>query len=69
VASRVCRDRSHRRVVLQRNVAFSAFNGYRAAWSPACVVYCNDCQVLWRTRGKYADDLPDGRIETGQVIP
>jgi hypothetical protein len=26
-------------------------------------------EMAWRTRGKYADDLPDGRIETGQVIP
>jgi len=57
-----CLDKTHDRVVLRRNVSFSAFNGYRSAWSASSLVHCKTCQKTWRSKGKYVDDLPDGAI-------
>jgi hypothetical protein len=48
--------------VYKRRHNHSAFNGYHytpPAWSS---VHCPKCRVGWRTKAKYVDKLPDGKL-------
>jgi len=46
-------------VVWQRNVSFSAFNGYRRAYSDYSLIHCLACGALWRTKANYVNRLRD----------
>lgn len=48
-------------VVRRRHVSYSAFNGYRAAWSAFCWVLCKKCPYMWKTKSRLADKLPDDK--------
>ncbi len=51
-------DRSKWRV-LTRNGNYSAFNGYRYAYSDYSSICCLVCDMHWRTKAAYVDSLPD----------
>lgn len=67
------RDADHRSwYVVHRNVSYSAFNGYKAAWSDYCLIVCARCSATWRTKANYTlttDDGPtDGWLKRKLVI-
>lgn len=57
-----CRKRDAWRV-LTREGNYSAFNGYRRAWSEYSEVHCEreegGCGAAWRTKARYVAELPD----------
>lgn len=59
-----CKIKEHRPrwVVTQRNGNASAFNGYH--WTPSdySAVHCPLCPTAWRTKAKFVNSLPDGKL-------
>lgn len=57
-----CGNRDAWRVLVRRG-NYSAFNGYRRAYSDYSQISCESeeggCGALWRTKAKYADVLPE----------
>jgi hypothetical protein len=45
--------------VSARNANYSAFNGYRRAYSDYSEVVCKRCGARWRTKARYVDRLKD----------
>ena len=52
-------DKKKNWVVWQRNCNYSAFNGYKRQYSDYSRVYCEKCQMTWRTKAAYVSQLPD----------
>ena len=49
-------------VVTKRHCNYSAFSGYRHVHSDYSEVHCLECGRFWRTKAKYVELLPDGKL-------
>lgn len=58
-----CKCKPRNVEVLVRNGNYSAFNGYRFAWSRYSKVRCRTCGRIWRTKAKYVNQAPDANRE------
>lgn len=50
-------ERPRQWFVTRRNKVQSAFNGYRAEWSPYSDVHCRVCGEYWRTKASFVANL------------
>jgi hypothetical protein len=49
--------------VVDRHCNYSAFNGYKWAYSIYSQIVCLSCNATWRTRARYVNVLRDAELD------
>lgn len=62
-------ERPRQWFVTSRNVARSAFNGYRETWSDFSWIECRVCGAFWKTKAKFVSELQDCEYFPQRVAP